>query len=168
MITILGFSALEASSAGNRDSIQTAPKSIGWFARTFTHLSWESAVAATTSPASISWQVRRHVMYRITRNESFENGRETWERGSGDCKAFAYCVADLCETKDIPCWVAFVRPIGERPGHAVTMGLWQGKLWMSSNGIYGEFKSLEAALQSLACVKGFRGKSLEFIPLSLM
>jgi hypothetical protein len=168
MIAVVGLSALQTSSAGNRDSIQTETKSIGWFARTFGNLSWESAVAATTSPASISWQVRRHVTYETIGGESFNNGRETWERRFGDCKAFAFCVADLCEAKDIVCWISVVRPKGELHGHAVTMGVWQGKLWMSSNGIYGEFKSLEAALQSLASVKGFSGKSLEFIPLSLM
>jgi hypothetical protein len=46
--------------------------------------------------------------------------------------------------------------------------VWQGKLWMSSNGIYGEFKSPDEVLKALTNVKGLSGKSLEFIPLSLM
>jgi hypothetical protein len=168
LIAIALLAPMGTSYAGTIDSGRAGASSVGWFARTFGNLSWDSAVAATTSPASISWQVRRHVTYATTEEEAFNNGRETWERGSGDCKAFAFCVADLCEAKDIVCWIAGVRPIGERRGHVVTMGVWQGKMWMSSNGIYGEFKSLEDALKSLASVKGFSGKSLEFIPLSLM
>jgi hypothetical protein len=168
LIALAGLANMGTSDAANIGSGQAGASSVGWFGRTFGNLSWDSAVAATTSPASISWQVRRHVTYETIGGESFNNGRETWERRFGDCKAFAFCVADLCEAKDIVCWISVVRPKGELHGHAVTMGVWQGKLWMSSNGIYGEFKSLEAALQSLASVKGFSGKSLEFIPLSLM
>jgi hypothetical protein len=168
MIAITWLATMKTSDAGNIGSGRAGASSVGWFARTFGNLSWDSAVAATTSPASISWQVRRHVTYQLTEAESFENGRETWYRGYGDCKAFAFCVAELCEAKDIVCWVSVVRPVGELRGHAVTMGVWQGKLWMSSNGIYGEFKSLDEALKALTNVKGFSGKSLEFIPLSLM
>lgn len=168
LITLAGFMTMGTAHAGNIESGRAGANSVGWFTRTFGNLSWESAVAGTTSPKSISWQVRRHVTYQITKAESFENGRETWDRGYGDCKAFAFCVAELCEAKDIVCWVSVVRPVGELRGHAVTMGVWQGKLWMSSNGIYGEFKSLDEALKALTNVKGFSGKSLEFIPLSLM
>jgi hypothetical protein len=168
LIALAGLANMGTSDAANIGSGQAGASSVGWFGRTFGNLSWDSAVAATTSPASISWQVRRHVTYQLTESEPFENGRETWDRGYGDCKAFAVCVADLCEVKDIVCWVSVVRPVGERRGHAVTMGVWQGKLWMSSNGIYGEFKSLDEALKALTNVKGFSGKSLEFIPLSLM
>jgi transglutaminase-like putative cysteine protease len=99
---------------------------------------------------------------------TWEDGRETWDRGYGDCKAFAWCVADLCEAKGIECWVSVVRPIGEHNGHAVTMGVWEGKLWMSSNGIYGVYESLDEALKALSTIKGFNRKTLEFIPLSLM
>jgi hypothetical protein len=168
LIAIALLSPKGTSYAGTIDSGRAGASSVGWFVSTFCNLSWESAVRATTSPADISWQVRRHVTYQLTESEPFENGRETWDRGYGDCKAFAFCVAELCEAKDIVCWVSVVRPTGELSGHAVTMGVWQGKLWMSSNGIYGEFKSLNEALKSLANVKGFSGKSLEFIPLSLM
>jgi hypothetical protein len=168
MIVVVGLATLETSIARNIDSVGTRTTSVGWFDRTFGNLSWESAIAGTTSPKSISWQVRRHVTYQIPQAESFKNGQTTWERGYGDCKAFAYCVAALCEAKGIACWVSVVRPIGEPLGHAVTMGVWQGKLWMSSNGIYGEFKSMDEALQALANVNGFKGKPLEFIPFSLM
>jgi hypothetical protein len=168
LIAIAWLATMRTSVAEKTESGRAGARSVGWFDRTFGNLSWDSAVSATTSPASISWQVRRHVTYQLTETESFENGRETWARGYGDCKAFAFCVAELCEAKDIVCWVSVVRPVGELRGHAVTMGVWQGKLWMSSNGIYGEFKSPDEVLKALTNVKGFSGKSLEFIPLSLM
>ncbi|MEI6169140.1 MAG: hypothetical protein WCS52_18315 [bacterium] len=168
MITLVGLLTIRTSHAGNIESGRAGASSVGWFARTFGNLSWESAVIATTSPSDISWQVRRHVTYRATPVLTWEDGRETWDRGYGDCKAFAYCVADLCEAKGIVCWVSVVRPIGEHYGHAVTMGVWEGKIWMSSNGLYGEFKSLDETLKALSTIKGFNHKSLEFIPLSLM
>ena len=65
-------------------------------------------------------------------------------------------------------WVAVVRPKGERDGHAVAIGTWHGKLWMSSNGRYSEHDTLEDALQSLTRISNFRGKSLEFVPFSLL
>ena len=37
-----------------------------------------------------------------------------------------------------------------------------------TNGLYGEFKSLDETLKALSTIKGFNHKSLEFIPLSLM
>lgn len=166
--TILGLTAMASTCAATNAVVRTATPSVGWFGRTFGSLSWESAVAATTSPSSISWQVRRHLTYSLTPSEHWDDGRLTWQRGYGDCKAFAYCVADLCESKGIPCWVAVVRPKGERIGHAVTMGVWHGKLWMSSNGRYSEHDSLEQALGALVNIAGFRGKSLEFVPFSLM
>jgi hypothetical protein len=168
MIAIAGLATMKTSFAGNIESGRAGASSVGWFVRTFGNISWESAVIATTSPADISWQVRRHVTYRTMVVWDWEDGHKTWDRGYGDCKAFAYCVADLCEAKGIVCWVSVVRPIGEHLGHAVTMGVWEGKLWMSSNGVYGVYESLDHALLALANLKGFKGKSLEFIPLSLM
>jgi hypothetical protein len=168
LIALAGLMTMETAYAGNIGSSLADASSVGWFASNFSNLSWDSAVKASSSPSDISWQVRRHVTYRITPTLLWGNGRVTWERGYGDCKAFAYCVADLCEAKGIVCWVSFVRPIGENLGHAVAMGVWQGKLWMSSNGIYGEFKSLDEALKALSNIKEFKHKSLEFIPLSLM
>jgi hypothetical protein len=168
MIAIAWLATMKTSFAGNIESGRAGARFDGWFVRTFGNLSWESVVIATTSPADISWQVRRHVTYRTTPVLTWEDGRETWDRGYGDCKAFAWCVADLCEAKNIVCWVALVRPIGEHNGHAVTMGVWKGKLWMSSNGIYGVYASLDHALLALDNIKGFKGKSLEYISLSLM
>jgi hypothetical protein len=168
LIAIALLAPMGTSYAGNIESGQAGASSVGWFVSTFGNLSWESAVRATTSPADISWQVRRHVTYRTTPVLTWEDGRETWDRGYGDCKAFAWCVADLCEAKNIVCWVSVVRPIGEHNGHAVTMGVWEGKLWMSSNGIYGVYESPEHALLALANLKGFEGKSLEYISFSQM
>jgi hypothetical protein len=168
LITLAGLMTMGTSHAGNSNSGRVGANATGWFTRTFGSLSWESAIAVTKSPADISWQVRRHVRYSGGMVLDWEDGRETWDRGYGDCKAFAWCVADLCEAKNIVCWVSLVRPIGEHNGHAVTMGVWEGKLWMSSNGVYGVYESLDHALLALTNLEGFKKKSLEFISFSQM
>jgi hypothetical protein len=142
---------------------------MSWYHSAFRPLSWEEVHQAAESPRAICWQVRRHLVYREEMGEQWFSGRTVWERGYGDCDDFASCVADLCEDKGYPCWITAVFPVGSRDhGHCVTMGLWRGKLWISSNGAYDEVASLDDALKRLAVILGRRGQKLEFVPLSLM
>ncbi len=146
-----------------------APKtsqSASWFHRTFSTLSWADTITSATSPRDLCWQVRRHVSYCKKPEFQWYDGWLTWSRGTGDCKAMAFCVKELCDEKGFVSWIYVIPPQGRHLGHAITMGLWQGKLWMSSNGQYYAVKSEQDALRQCGYLLGREQDTLEFLHLS--
>ena len=142
---------------------------VSWWHRSFGSLSWEDMIEIVQSPRDVCWQVRRHVLYREENSGPwFSSGRTVWELGHGDCKDFSSCVADICMTKGYICWITSVYPVGfHDSGHCIVIGIWHGRMWMSSNGAYYEVTSLDDVLKKLSDIRGWKGRPLEFVPLNL-
>jgi len=113
----------------------------GWLRRTFGTLTWEEVQTTLTTPKDICTAVRRHVRYRKDLEEEWTSGKETWDRGYGACEDYAACVVDLCKALGIEAQITVLIPRGSWEGHAVAIGTWKGKQWVSSNGWYEEVDS---------------------------
>jgi predicted transglutaminase-like cysteine proteinase len=108
------------------------------------------------SPDTICSSVKRRVRYQrdIMPEDSWKTAESTWEDRSGDCEDFAVLVKDMCARKNMPATVyRFYPPQGS--GHAVTIGRWQGRMWMSSNGSYVEVYSIDDAKHRVADKHGW-------------
>lgn len=132
-------------------------KKVGWFRRLFGTLTWDEAISLVDSPASASGQVRKHVRYRADQEDTWEDGKTTWQRGYGDCEDMAAAVVDLLKAKGIPAEIyAFIR-MDAWEGHAVAMGRYKGKLWFSTNGWFETVDSLDEAIEEISWIMGWRG-----------
>lgn len=143
-VTILGLSVLIASAEEKRP---------GWFRRTFCDLTWsEMQIEAThgKTPQSICASVRHHLYYKEDLGDEWASGMDTWNRGFGDCEDYAACVVDLCKAAGIQASIQIFYPAGSWEGHAVVVGTWKDRLWISSNGWYETVKSLDRAERIVA------------------
>lgn len=134
-----------------------------WIRRTFGTLTWEEAQTVYKTPQDISAAVRQHVAYREDMGDEWASGKETWDRGFGDCEDFAACVADLCKAAGIVATIQVFSPKGSFEGHAVAMGSWNGRLWISSNGWYETVKSMDDAKAVIAKEQGSGWRHREIV-----
>jgi len=106
--------------------------------------------------------VQARVTYRkdVRREDEWRSGQETLASGWGDCEDFAAAVRDRCQERGIPSAIYIVRAADLRKSHAVTIGGWGGRMWMSSNGDYREVRSLGHARDLIASDYGWHGQSV--------
>jgi len=129
---------------------------VGWFRRTFCTLTWDEIQTVVRTPRSICSAVRHHVRPAEDMGDTWSTGKETWERGSGDCEDYAACVVDLCKAAGIEANIKVFYPKDSWEGHAVVVGSLDGRLWISSNGWYQTVKSMDDAKAVIAREAGWR------------
>ncbi len=106
---------------------------------------WQATAIAAGTPSEICRVVRAHVRYVADVNDTWQSGRETWERGAGDCEDFAATVRDICQARGLDARLYVFHSETGNAAHAVTIGNWHGTLWMSSNGSYEVVSSVADA-----------------------
>lgn len=111
---------------------------------------WESIATHVNEPAVICQRVQSQVTYEPDTLDEWQDGKETWTRKSGDCEDFAVLIKELCETAGISAEVYVLYAVGEREGHAITIGKHEGRYWMACNGNYSEIESPNAARIKIA------------------
>lgn len=116
---------------------------ISWFRRHFGKVSWEEAVRSCETPSDICSIVGSQLSYDSENGDKWIGARVTWERRRGDCEDFAICVVEMCRELGIEAWVELYFPPGPKAGHAIAVGRYNGKLWMSSIGGYEQVESME-------------------------
>jgi predicted transglutaminase-like cysteine proteinase len=96
--------------------------------------SWNTALESSSTPEDLSGHIKRQVRYRSDKREYWQTGRETWERRRGDCEDFAILMVQMCREKgfsaQMMCYAA------GRKGHAIAVGMWEGRYWILNNGIF--------------------------------
>lgn len=114
--------------------------------------SWDDASRQVSSPKDACKAVKSRVKYSqdMQREDEWRSGKDTWDRGKGDCEDYAAAVNDLCKEKGFKAEVYVLQPGTTDKAHAVTMGEMDGTLWVSSNGSYEEVKSLHDAKEKIA------------------
>ena len=128
--------------------------------RIFCRLSWEEVGNVVETPRQICVKVRQNVRYSEDFNDQWAGGRETWEKGAGDCEDIAACVVDLCKRKNMPAAIIVFCPDDSLEGHALALGKTDRGYWISSNGWYEEVKSLEEAKDEVARELGWKGRRI--------
>lgn len=123
---------------------------VGWFKRTFCSLSWDEIKLVAKTPKAICSAVRAHVDYDYDFVDRWSGAREIWDKRRSDCQGFAACVEELCRAAGIEARTVIFYPRGSYEAHAVVVGKWQGKMWISSNGWYETVKSIEHAKKRVA------------------
>ena len=151
VITMLAWSVVAADAKNEK---------IGWVRSTFCSLTWDEIQTVVNTPRSICAAVRTHVNYADDLGDIWATGEETWERKQGDCEDFAACVIDLCKSAGIQAEMQIFFPKGSWEGHAVVVGSWNGKLWISSNGSYQTVKSMDEAKSVIAREAGWRHREI--------
>lgn len=132
----------------------------GWFRRNFGELRWGEIKTVAKTPRAICNAVRRRVRYTEDLGDNWATGKEAWEKKQGDCEDFAVCVFDLCRTNGIEVEIQVFAPKGSWEAHAVVVGSWNGKLWISSNGWYVTINSMDEAKAVIAKEQGWRHKEI--------
>ncbi len=128
--------------------------------RIFSKLTWEEIETVVDSPKEICAIVRHTVDYKSDMGDEWTSGKETWEKGHGDCEDFAIAIIELCEKKGIKASMQVFYPKGSMLAHAVVVGEWKGKTWISSNGWFQTVKSMEHAKREIAFEAGWRSKEI--------
>ena len=161
--TVVAIAALSAATAQARVVN-------GGFASTFgrapiaENATWNDVrTRVEANPMAICQSVSDRVSYAPDRSHADEwrDGSDTWKRRAGDCEDIAQCVKEICDEKGIP---ADVYVFGSRTtgrGHAVTVGNWNGRMWMSSNGDYTEVSSISEVRKLVAQRNGWTSQDLE-------
>lgn len=126
-----------------------------WFHRTFHKPTWSELLEECKSPRDICHVVERFVGYRTEEVDRWNPAAETWKNSRGDCEDFAILIETLCHTLGFSATVNLYFPSGLRgEGHAVAVGMWNGKMWMSSNGSYEEVDSIDEVRKTVAQMYG--------------
>lgn len=132
-----------AESGGAVSAPVASPKK-SWFQRHFGRQTVEEVLLEAQRPRDVCRAVARNVGYRTEDVDRWASLQETWARGFGDCEDFAASVAILCHQLGFEAKVHLYFALGgRREGHAVVVGLWQGRMWMSDLGSYKEVDSIE-------------------------
>jgi len=149
-VVALVLSSVAGASAAQAEDAPAVHKR-NWLQRLFFKPSWEEAVVEAVTPKEICRMVERHVGYQEEWVDTWSLAQATWKKGSGDCEDFAVAVQDLCRAHGIDTTVELYYPlVGGAVGHAVVVGTWNGRLWLSSNGSYEEMDSQEQIAKRMA------------------
>jgi hypothetical protein len=146
-VFLAGAGAVLAQTTGSAPAIG-GPKSKSWFDRHFGRPAWEEVKRAATTPREICRFVGTYISYRTEDVDRWTSPDETWARGKGDCEDFATLVEQACHDAGFDACIELYFPAG-RPGqgHAIAVGHWQGRMWMSDTGDYREVRSVEEVLE---------------------
>jgi len=121
-----------------------------WFRHNFIRPEWESVPAMCQSPKDVCNLVYRHINPKREAVNHWYTPEETWERRHGDCEDFAVCVSELCKQIGFESEVVLFYPA--RPhieGHAIAVGIWDDKIWMSSMGSFKLYESMDEVKQAV-------------------
>lgn len=136
---------------------------ISWFKKVFKHLTWQEMVTVSTTPKEICKKVNDHVFYAKDDIEYTKDAQQTWNEEKGDCEDFAYCILKACEQKGFKAEIRIFYEKNNIIAHAVVIGEWQEKMWMSSNGSYEIIKSIEDASKKISREMRWNEKIVENI-----
>ncbi|MDA1087385.1 MAG: hypothetical protein O2901_10260 [Verrucomicrobia bacterium] len=137
-----------------------APKR-GWLRRTMTKPSWSQAVAECTTPQDVCRMVQRHIVYTEEDGDTWSAADDTWDGGTGDCEDFAILAQELCLELGFEASVQLYYATAPKfTGHAVAIGSWGDKMWVSSNGTYKEFDSQEGVQKHVASILRCKQKNM--------
>ena len=114
-------------------------------------LEWHQVAQTATTPEDICRAVHHKVKYAAENADHWTGGKDTWNRGYGDCEDFAASVAELCADAGFTAQIRIYYPRTMRGlAHAVVVGQWNGELWMSSNGRFQWMTSEEELVRENA------------------
>jgi hypothetical protein len=129
---------------------------VGWIKKTFSDLTWTEVKTVVESPKDISRRVKTRISYKADTQDEMKSGSKTWTDRMGDCEDYAECVAELCHDKGFDARVEVYFEDNNSKAHAVAMGNYKGRLWISSNGSF-QFVSNEAeAIRVVAQEMGWK------------
>ena len=136
-----------AGGPGRETASQKYPPAVdqrSCFQRAFGRIEMDKALALSRSPKDVCEQVARHVSYRSDHEDRWVSAAETWRMARGDCEDFAIVVQHMCAELGVEASIYVFFPSGhEDAGHAVAVGQWMGRFWLSSNGSYQESDSFD-------------------------
>ena len=158
LMLLLAFN-LSASGAMTNDQ---ALVKVSWIKKAFNCLAWDELVAVSQSPSDICARVKDRVVYAADDVDSMKTAPETWEDGRGDCEDFANCIVSLCKAKGFDAWIEVYFEGNNSNGHAVAMGKWNGRLWISSNGNFKFVDTNENACVVVAVEMGWHRGQMMF------
>ena len=133
---------------------------IGWFRKTFCELSWDEVKISVESPRDICRRVKGQVEYKVDSEDNMKTGIKTWEDKTGDCEDFANCVVELCQANGFEAWVEIYYEANNSSAHAVAMGKYNGRLWISSNGDFQFVKDTDDARRKIARTLGWSSRQV--------
>ena len=129
---------------------------ISWWRRHFGSLTWQEVVDTASNPSDIASAVQRQVRFKADNGpDAWSTGKETWDRGYGDCEDIAATIGDLCREKGWESWTQVFGLKGMFVGHAVAMGRWNGKLWLANGSSHTTVDSMEEAQRCVAWQMGW-------------
>jgi hypothetical protein len=91
---------------------------------------------------------------KVVPSEKWTTAEEIWKSENADCKDFATCVYTACLLKGFPAEIVLYYSFGYNNGHAIVVGVYQDKIWMSSNGGYRIVDSQADITQIMADLLG--------------
>ncbi len=138
-----------------------------WFARHFSRPTIEEAFSQCAAPKDICRVMEQNVSARSEEVDHWYSLDETWSRGRGDCEDFAIGIERLCSERGLDAHIVLFYPLTRLgDGHAVAVGSWKGRMWVSSMGSYEEVDSLDDVRKSVARELGCRADQLICKPLA--
>ena len=159
---LVGWADEPVNSLANVRAVSAAPTSSGgqphesWFRRMFHKPTWSELLEKCQSPRDVCSLVNRFVGYRTEEVDRWAPATETWTNGRGDCEDFAVLIETLCNQLGFgqsTVNLYFLSGLRDE-GHAVVVGTWEGKMWMSSNGSYEEVQSIDEVKKTVARMYG--------------
>jgi len=157
LAVVIGMMVSDVNASENNSP---AVSEVSWMKKTFQDLSWNEIIAVAQSPKDISRRVKTRVTYKTDVQDEMKPGVKTWNEKQGDCEDFANCVVELCKAKGFDAWVEVYFEANNSRAHAVAMGTWNGKLWMSSNGNFQFVGDVAKAGRAVAMEMGWKSKSV--------
>ena len=161
ILTVTAAMLLLALTSGLQAAEPPTTPAVGWFRRTFLTLSWDEIATVVRTPKDISRRVRTQVTYVKDRLDRKQAAERTWTSARGDCEDFAELVVALARKRGLEAWIHVFYREGRRDGHAVAMGVYKGKLWMSSNGWYQTVKDMKDAQREIAREMGWDRRAVQ-------
>jgi|GEM_PF-1372475 len=158
IVPMLGFA---------EEPVPEAGKEVGWFKRVFGKLSWSEVQSVVETPREASAAVRQNIRYVSDLGDTWTDGEETWNRGSGDCEDLAAVVVEMVHNAGGEASIIVFHPENSGAGHAVATGTWKGRKWISSNGFYYSVKSLDHAKALVAREMGWQRRQIVVEPADL-
>jgi len=150
-VVAMAMAALFSVPAFAEEHQAPAQKKVGLLERLLALPSWEKAVASVDSPKRAAKLVRQNIRFREDLGDEWADGRTTWNRGFGDCEDFAAAVTELCKDAGVAADASIqVFSVEGFERHAVAVGTWKGRIWISSNGWFEYADSMDHAKELVA------------------
>ncbi len=111
-------------------------------------VAWRNVTEVGRTPKEICELVRYHVKYLDDKDDTWQGAARTWVKGTGDCEDFAFTIQHLCRKLGYEATIRAYYDERTCKGHAVVIGKWAGRSWLSSNGGF-EWVTSEDAIHEL-------------------